>query len=249
MGSSHGFGIDVGGSGIKGCTVDLETGTLIGRRERILTPEPSTPQAVAAVAAQIVKHFGWHGRLGVTVPCVVKKGTACTAANVDPSWVGTDAVSVFSQQIGEPVLVLNDADAAGLAEMRYGAGRDVQGVVALLTFGTGIGSAVFSDGELVPNTEFGHLQMDDRDAEDLAAASVRDEQDLSWQEWAPRVSRYLRALESLIWPDLIIVGGGVSKKADKWLPLLDNRTLVVPAQLRNDAGIVGAALAAYRPSG
>jgi len=246
---NRGFGIDVGGSGIKGCPVDLDAGTLIGERLRISTPEPSTPDAVAAVADRIVDQFGWHGCLGVTIPCVVKNGIACTAANVDPSWIGTDAVSLLEKQIGEPVLVINDADAAGLAEMRYGAGREADGVVMLLTFGTGIGSAVFSDGELVPNTEFGHLQMDDRDAEDLAAASVRDEQDLSWQEWAPRVSRYLRALESLIWPDLIIVGGGVSKKADKWLPLLDNRTLVVPAQLRNDAGIVGAALAAYRPSG
>jgi len=241
---SRGFGIDVGGSGIKGGPVDLDTGRLIGKRLRILTPDPSTPDAVATVAARIVEHFGWHGRLGVTIPCVVKNGTACTAANVDPSWIGTDAVGVLAKEIGEPVLVLNDADAAGIAEMRYGAGRDATGVVVLLTFGTGIGSAVFSDGELVPNTEFGHVPLDGVDAEDIAAASVKEEQGLSWRQWTPRVSRYLRLLENLIWPDLIIVGGGVSKQADAWLPLLDNRTPVVAAQLRNDAGIVGAALAA-----
>jgi polyphosphate glucokinase len=245
MDGSHGFGIDVGGSGIKGGEVDLDSGTLIGKRRRIPTPVPSTPQAVAEVADQIVDHFGWHGRLGVTIPCVVKHGTAYTAANVDPSWIGTDAQAVLGKQIGEPVLVLNDADAAGLAEMRYGAGRDASGVVVLLTFGTGIGSAVFSDSELVPNTELGHLELDGGDAEDYAAASVKDEQGLSWQEWTPRVSRYLQALEQVIWPDLIIVGGGVSKQAAKWVPMLENRTTVVPAQLRNDAGIVGAALAAH----
>lgn len=245
MGGSRGFGIDIGGSGIKGCPVDLDTGTLLVKRRRIATPQPSTPEAVAAVADQIVDHFGWHGRLGVTLPCVVKSGIACTAANVDPSWIGTDAVAVLGKAIGEPVLVLNDADAAGLAEMRYGAGRDTTGVVVLLTFGTGIGSAVFSDGELVPNTELGHVQMDGRDAEDIAAASVKDEEGLSWEQWTPLVSRYLQELENLIWPDLIILGGGVSRKADQWLPLLRNRTPVVAAQLRNDAGIAGAALAAY----
>jgi polyphosphate glucokinase len=176
---------------------------------------------------------------------VVKNGTAYSAANVDPSWIGTDAVAVMTKEIGEPTLVLNDADAAGIAEMHYGAGRDASGVVVLLTFGTGIGSAVFSDGELVPNTEFGHLELDGADAEDFAAASVKDEQNLSWADWTPRVSRYLQALEQVIWPDLIIVGGGVSKQADRWLPMLDNRTTVVAAQLRNDAGIVGAALAAH----
>jgi polyphosphate glucokinase len=251
MGGSQtrGFGIDVGGSGVKGCLVDLDTGTLVTKRLRIPTPQPSTPDAVATVAAQIVDHFGWRGRLGVSIPCVVKNGIACTAANVDHSWIGTDAVAVLGKEIGEPVLVLNDADAAGLAEMHYGAGRKATGVVVLLTFGTGIGSAVFSHGELVPNTELGHLPLDGRDAEDLAAASVKDELGLSWGEWTPRVSRYLQALEKFIWPDLIIIGGGVSKQADRWLPLLENRTTVVAAQLRNAAGIVGAALAAHRPSG
>jgi polyphosphate glucokinase len=245
MGGGLGFGIDIGGSGIKGCTIDVDTGTLTAPRLRIRTPQPSTPDAVAAVADRIVDSFGWHGRLGVTLPCVVKNGIACTAANVDPSWTGTDATAVLGKAIGEPVLVLNDADAAGLAEMRYGAGRGTTGVVVLVTFGTGIGSAVFSDGELVPNTELGHLPLDGRDAEDIAAASVKDEQGLSWAEWTPQVSRYLHVLENLLWPDLIIVGGGVSKHADRWLPLLHNRTPVVAAHLRNHAGMVGAALAAH----
>lgn len=234
--------MDVGGSGIKGCDVDLDAGVLVSERLRIPTPEPSMPEAVAGVIAEIVTSFGWHGPLGVTLPCVVKGGIAHTAANIDRAWIGTDAAKLIGERVGQPVVVLNDADAAGIAEMRYGAGRGVSGVTVLLTFGTGIGSAIFVDGTLVPNTEFGHLQLDGHDAEDIAAASVREELDLSWQEWAGRVSTYLRALETVIWPDLIIVGGGVSKRADRWLPLLDNRTPVVPATLRNDAGIVGAAL-------
>ena len=242
-GTGHrGFGVDVGGSGIKGCDVDLDAGVLVSERLRIPTPEPSMPEAVAGVIAEIVTSFGWHGPLGVTLPCVVKGGIAHTAANIDRAWIGTDAAKLIGERVGQPVVVLNDADAAGIAEMRYGAGRGVSGVTVLLTFGTGIGSAIFVDGTLVPNTEFGHLQLDGHDAEDIAAASVREELDLSWQEWAGRVSTYLRALETVIWPDLIIVGGGVSKRADRWLPLLDNRTPVVPATLRNDAGIVGAAL-------
>jgi polyphosphate glucokinase len=238
------FGVDVGGSGIKGCEVDLDAGALNGNRLRIPTPDPSVPEAVAEVIAEIVQSFGWHGPLGVTLPCVVKAGVTHTAANIHRDWIGTDAAKLLTARIGEQVLVINDADAAGIAEMRYGAGRGVTGVTVLLTFGTGIGSAVFVDGMLVPNTELGHLQLDGRDAEDLAAAAVRDELGLSWPEWAARVTRYLRALETVIWPDLIIIGGGVSKRAGKWLPLLDNRTPVVPAALRNDAGIVGVALAA-----
>jgi polyphosphate glucokinase len=240
----HGFGVDVGGSGIKGCDVDLDAGTLNNQRLRIPTPEPSVPEAVAEVVAEVVARFGWRGPLGVTLPCVVKDGVAHTAANVHQDWIGTDAAKLLSERIGQRVLVINDADAAGIAEMRHGAGRGVTGVAVLLTFGTGIGSAVFVDGTLVPNTEFGHLQLDGRDAEDTAAASVREELGLSWPHWAGRVTNYLRALETVIWPDLIIVGGGVSKHADRWLPLLENRTPVVAATLRNDAGIVGAALAA-----
>jgi polyphosphate glucokinase len=247
MGTTRGFGIDIGGSGIKGCVVDLDAGALAGDRLRIATPQPSTPDAVADVVADIVKQFGWEGPVGVTLPCVIKKGVAFTAANVDKGWIGTDAATLFAERLGRDasqVSVLNDADAAGMAEMRFGAGVDRGGVVVLLTFGTGIGSALFQDGKLVPNTEFGHLEVDGHDAEKRAAASVKDEKNLSWEDWARRVSRYLATLEGLIWPDLIIAGGGVSKKADHWLPLLETRTRVVAAALKNDAGIVGAAAAA-----
>ncbi|MGQ0719587.1 MAG: polyphosphate--glucose phosphotransferase [Pseudonocardiales bacterium] len=244
MARTPGFGVDVGGSGIKGCTVDLRTGSLEEERVRMPTPQPATPEAVAEVVATITGEFGWHGPMGVTLPCVLKNGIALTAANVDQSWKGTDAAGLFSDYCRVPVTVLNDADAAGLAEMRFGAGRDHDGVVLLLTFGTGIGSALFIGGELVPNTELGHLQVDGADAEDRAAASARDDEALSWPDWAARVSRYLQVLEDLIWPDLIIAGGGVSKKADKWLSLVECRTPVVAAALRNEAGIVGAAAAA-----
>jgi polyphosphate glucokinase len=247
MGDTRGFGIDIGGSGIKGCVVDIDEGRLAGERIRIDTPNPSKPDAVAEVVKEIVDGFGWTGRVGVTLPAVMKRGVAYTAANIDKSWVGTDAGALFAECLGRAqgdVVVLNDADAAGMAEIRYGWPGDQEGVVVLLTFGTGIGSALFLDGKLVPNTEFGHLEVDGEDAEHRAAASVKDELGLSYEEWAHRVSRYIRALEDLIWPDLIIAGGGVSKKADRWLPLLDVRTRVVAAELRNDAGIVGAAVAA-----
>lgn len=247
MGITRGFGVDVGGSGIKGGLVDLEAGALDGERLRIATPQPSTPDAVADVVAEIVAKFEWTGPVGVTLPCVVKHGVALTAANVSKHWVDTDARALFAKRLGrsvEDVVVLNDADAAGMAEMKYGAGVDRDGLVVLLTFGTGIGSALFLDGRLVPNTEFGHLEVDGHDAESKAAASVKEDKGLSWAEWTPRVSRYISVLENLIWPDLVIAGGGVSKKADKWLPLLEVRTEVVAAALKNDAGIVGAAAAA-----
>jgi polyphosphate glucokinase len=247
MGDTRGFGIDIGGSGIKGCIVDIDEGRLAGERMRIDTPNPSKPETVAEVVKEIVDGFGWTGRVGITLPAVMKRGVAYTAANIDKSWVGTDAASVFAERLGRArgdVIVLNDADAAGMAEIRFGWPGDQEGVVVLLTFGTGIGSALFLDGKLVPNTEFGHLEVDGHDAEHQAAASVKDELGLSYEHWAHRVSRYIRALEDLIWPDLIIAGGGVSRKADRWLPLLDVRTRVVAAELRNDAGIVGAAVAA-----
>ena len=244
MTSTRGFGVDIGGSGIKGAPVDLRAGSLDDERLRISTPQPSTPDAMAEVVGMVVEHFGWSGPLGVTLPCVVKQGTAYTAANIDAAWIGTEAAALFQRHTGSPVVVLNDADAAGLAEMRFGAGRGCDGVVVLLTFGTGIGSALFLGGELVPNTEFGHLEVDGHDAETRAAAAARDIEDLSWEEWASRVSRYLRVLENLVWPDLIIAGGGVSKRAQMWLPLLECRTKVVAAALQNTAGIVGAAAAA-----
>jgi polyphosphate glucokinase len=233
MATTRGFGVDIGGSGIKGGLVDLEAGVLLGERLRLATPQPSTPDAVADVVAEVVDKFGWDGPVGVTLPCVLKQGSALTAANIDSKWVGTDAASLFAGRLGlrpADITMLNDADAAGMAEMRYGSGVGRGGVVVLLTFGTGIGSALFLDGKLVPNTEFGHLEVEDKD--------------LSWEEWAQRVSRYLQVLENLIWPDLVIAGGGVSKKADRWLPLLKVRTNVVAAALKNDAGIVGAAAAA-----
>ncbi|MEU4764317.1 polyphosphate--glucose phosphotransferase [Actinosynnema sp. NPDC051121] len=247
MGMTRGFGVDIGGSGIKGGLVDLEAGALDGERLRITTPQPSTPDAVADVVAEIVEKFNWDGPVGVTLPCVVKHGVAHSAANVDKAWIGTDAAALFAERLGRPtdqVVVLNDADAAGIAEMRFGSGVDRDGLVVLLTFGTGIGSALFLDGKLVPNTEFGHLEVDGHDAEKRAAASVKEDKGLTWAEWTPRVSRYINVLEDLIWPDLVIAGGGVSKKAEKWLPLLEVRTEVVAAALKNDAGIVGAAVAA-----
>jgi polyphosphate glucokinase len=244
----QGFGVDIGGSGIKGCLVDLDKGQLVGERLRIETPQPSLPGPVYDAVAQIVNQFGWAGRVGVTFPGVMKHGVAFTAANVDKSWIGTDVDAGLDALIPGTVETLNDADAAGIAEMRYGAGRDRDGVVLMLTFGTGIGSALFTDGVLVPNTEFGHIQVDGKDGEKGASAAAREREDLSYPEWAKRVDRYLDVLEAGLWPDLIIVGGGVSKKAHKWVPLLSTRTPVVPAQLQNDAGIVGAALAAHEGS-
>ena len=247
MGTARGFGVDVGGSGIKGSVVDIDAGVLAEERIRIPTPQPSTPSAVADAVAEIVEKFAWTGPVGITLPCVVKQGTAHTAANVDKSWIGTDAQSLFAERLGrsrEDVVVLNDADAAGLAEMRSGAGAGHQGLVILLTFGTGIGSAMFVNGKLIPNTEFGHIEVDGRDAETEAAASVKDNLELSYPQWAERVDRYVESLEKFLWPDLIIAGGGVSKKAEKWLPLLTGRTPIVAAELKNDAGIVGAATAA-----
>jgi polyphosphate glucokinase len=247
--AARGFGVDIGGSGIKGCPVDIDGGVLAEERLRIPTPQPSTPESVANALAEIVEKFGWTGPVGVTLPCVVKRGTAYTAANVDKSWIGTDADAVFTKATGCDVTVLNDADAAGLAEVRYGAAKDVPGVVILLTFGTGIGSGLFLDGDLVPNTELGHLEIDGHDAEKRAAASAKDNEGLSYRQWAKRVQRYLTHVQALFSPDLFVLGGGVSRKADKWVPLLDLRTPVKPAELENQAGIVGAALAAVERLG
>jgi polyphosphate glucokinase len=247
MTATRGFGIDIGGSGIKGALVDLEKGELIGDRLRIDTPRPATPEAVADVVAKVVRHFAWDGPVGITLPAVIKKGVAQTAANIDPSWIGTDADALFADRLDrgvEDIAMLNDADAAGMAEIRFGDPIARHGVTTLLTFGTGIGSAVFQDGKLVPNTEFGHLEVDGHDAEKKAAASVKDTEGLSYPHWAKRVNRYLTVLENLIWPDLFVVGGGVSKKSERWVPLLDIRTKVVVASLQNNAGIVGAAAAA-----
>ena len=240
----RGFGIDVGGSGIKGGIADLDTGLLVGDRVKVLTPQPATPSAVAETIAAVVKEFGWTGPLGVTYPGVVTDGIVQTAANVDRAWIGTNAREVISAELdGQQVTVLNDADAAGLAEERYGAGKDKTGLVVLLTFGTGIGSALIHNGTLIPNTEFGHLEVGGKEAEKRAASSVRDKNEWSYKRWTKEVTRVLIAIENAIWPDLIIAGGGISRKADQWLPLLENRTPVVAAALLNTAGIVGAAMA------
>ncbi|MCE9515695.1 MAG: ROK family protein [Mycobacterium sp.] len=239
------LGVDVGGSGVKGAIVDLDTGQLVGERLRLETPQPATPQAVTQTVAEVVRHFNWTGPLGVTYPGVVVDGVVQTAANVDPAWIGTNAADAYSQALGgQRVTVLNDADAAGLAEQRYGAGRNRSGVIVLLTFGTGIGSAVIHNGMLLPNTEFGHIEVDGKEAEHRAASSVKERKEWSYQQWTKEVTKVLVAVENAIWPDLFIAGGGISKKADKWIPLLKNRTPVVAAELLNTAGIVGAALAA-----
>jgi polyphosphate glucokinase len=238
------LGIDIGGSGIKGAVVDLVTGSLVTDRYRLETPHPATLDAVASVVADLVGHFEWPGRIGATFPAVIQHGVALTAANVDPSWLGTDVVLTLSAAAGGPVTVLNDADAAGLAEMRIGAGVGVPGTVVMVTFGTGIGTGLFLDGKLVPNTEFGHVEIGGADAETLAAYSVREREGLSWSKWAARVQRYLSHLELLLCPDLIIVGGGASKKAGQWLPQIELRTPIREAVLRNNAGIVGAAFSA-----
>lgn len=249
--SGQAFGVDIGGSGIKGAIVDVASGRLATERQRIATPQPATPEAVARVVARIVGDAGWRGDVGATFPAVIKHGVAQSAANVDPSWVGTNADKLFTDAIGGDgeVVVLNDADAAGIAEARFGAARGVRGVVIMLTFGTGIGSALLMDGVLVPNTELGHLELDGHDAETRAAASVRDEHGMSYRKWAQRVNRYMQHVERLFTPDLFVVGGGVSKNSDKWVPLLELHTPVEPAQLLNDAGIVGAAIAAVERRG
>jgi polyphosphate glucokinase len=241
----RGFGVDVGGSGVKGGIVDLDTGHLVGDRFKILTPQPATPKAVAETIRDVVRHFQWTGPLGVTYPGVVTDGVARTAANVDKSWIGINASEVISGELdGQQVTVLNDADAAGLAEVKFGAGKDKTGLIILLTFGTGIGSAVIHNGVLLPNTEFGHLEVGGMEAEHRAAASIKEKKEWSYKRWAPEVTKVLVAIENALWPDLFIAGGGISRKADKWLPLLKNRTPVVAAALQNTAGIVGAAIAA-----
>lgn len=240
-----GFGVDVGGSGIKGARVDLEAGEFAAERVRIETPQPSTPEAVCDVVAQVLDQAeAPDGSFGLTLPAVVTGGTARTAANIDQSWIGTDVTALVRERTGRQAVVVNDADAAGLAEVRFGAARGVQGTVLVLTLGTGIGSALVVDGALVPNTELGHLELDGHVAETQASDAARKRDDLDWPQWAERLNAYLQHVDRLLWPDLVVLGGGVSKKAATWLPLLDVRPEVRPAQLRNDAGIVGAALLA-----
>jgi polyphosphate glucokinase len=245
------FGVDIGGSGIKGAPVDLVTGDFIGDRLRIPTPQPATPGTVATTVATLVASFDLDPQvpIGVTFPAVIKHGVARTAANVDGAWIGTDVSATLAQATGRKVHTVNDADAAGYAETLYGAARGQNGTVAVFTLGTGIGSCLVVDGTLVPNTELGHLEIDGYDAEVRAADSAREREDLDFEQWAERLQRYFRVVEDLLWPDLIVVGGGASKRHALFLPLLDLRTPIVPAVLRNAAGIVGAAALAARGVG
>lgn len=244
------LGIDIGGTGIKGAPVDTETGCLTADRFRIPTPHPATPDAVAEVVGQIATHFQSSGPTGITFPAIVKNGVVRSAANVDESWIDTDAKSLFAPRVGGNALVVNDADAAGVAEVRFGAGKDQPGVVILITLGTGIGTAVFVDGILLPNTEFGHLKIRGKDAESRASDKVRDEKDLSWKKWAHALNEFLAEMELLFSPDLLIIGGGVSKKAEKFIPHLKTKQNVpiVPAKMLNEAGIIGAAYLASKQS-
>ncbi len=241
---THVLGIDIGGSGIKGAIVDLDTGEFVTPRKRIDTPKPATPEACAAVVAEIINYFKdevGDGPIGLTVPGPVVHGVVPLIANLDKSWTDLNAEKFFHDYLGHPVTLLNDADAAGLAEVHYGAAKDHPGLVILTTLGTGIGSAIINRGVLVPNTELGHLEIDGHDAESRAAASFKEREGLSYAEWAKALQRYYSFVEMLFSPDLFVVGGGVSKDHDQFLPLLKLRTPIVPAKLRNKAGIVGAA--------
>ena len=243
------LGIDIGGSGVKGAPVDTVRGELLAERYRVPTPQPSDVSSVVEAVAEVAAQFEGYDRVGITFPGVVVDGVTKTAANVDKSWIDAPAAQMFTERLGKPVSVLNDADAAGVAEVAFGAGRDQRGLIMMLTFGTGIGSALFLDGKLIPNTEFGHLELDGHDAETRAADRVREQGDLSWEKWAGRVQDYLRHVEMLLSPRLFIIGGGVSKKADKFFPLIDIRTPMVPATLLNNAGIIGAAVTAEQAGG
>jgi len=239
------LGIDIGGSGIKAAPVDVTTGKLTAERIKVPTPRPALPDAVADAVKELVAGFGWTGPAGLAFPGVVIGGVTHTAANLDPAWIGLDAHALFSAATGLTISMLNDADAAGVAEMRFGAGAGVPGTVLLLTFGTGIGSALFTDGRLVPNTEFGHIEIRGKDAETRASERAKELNDLSWGKWAGRVEEYLGHVEALVWPSLFIIGGGISRKSDKFIPLLSSvRAQIVPAAMHNDAGIAGAAMAA-----
>ena len=237
------IGIDFGGSGIKAAPVDLSTGEFSAERERIDTPEQSSPKAVAEVMAELLERFeGSDSAVGVTIPGVVRKGgVVASAANIDKCWIGTDADDLLSDELGREVHVINDADAAGLAEARFGVARGREGLIIVTTLGTGIGSALLYDGVLVPNTELGHLEIEGHDAESRAANSARKNEELSWEKWAKRLTTYYRTLEKLFSPDLIVVGGGVSKHGSEFIPLIEIDTEIISATLRNTAGIVGAA--------
>ena len=237
------LGIDIGGTGVKGAVVDTATGQLVRDRFRLLTPQPATPKALCRTVSEVVAHFEWSGRVGCGFPGIIRQGVVRSAAHVSRKWLGKNVKENLDEATGCSFRVLNDADVAGLAEARFGAGKDEVGVVLLLTLGTGIGSALFIDGTLVPNTEFGHVELKGHDAEYWAADSVRKKRKLGWKKWARQVNLYLQSMEFYLSPDLIIIGGGVSRKHEEFIPQLELDARVVPAQLRNEAGIVGAAVA------
>jgi polyphosphate glucokinase len=243
------LGIDIGGSGVKGAPVDTVRGELLAERYRVPTPQPSDVTSVVEAVAEVAAQFDGFDRVGITFPGVVVDGVTRTAANVDKSWLDAPAAKVFGERLGKPVTVLNDADAAGVAEVAFGAGKGQPGLAMMLTFGTGIGSALFLDGVLIPNTEFGHLEIDGKDAELRASDRAREAEDMSWEKWAGRVETYLKHVEALLSPRLFILGGGVSKKSDRFLPMIDIRTPIVPATLLNNAGIIGAAVTAEQAQG
>lgn len=245
------LGIDIGGSGIKGAPVDLATGEFTAERIRLATPEEAKPDDVAETVAQIARQFDWHGPIGVGFPAVVQHGVIHTAANIDESWINVNAQELFSQATGCPTYVLNDADAAGIAEMRFGIGKErgVQGVVMVITIGTGLGTCLFVDGKLVPNLELGHIEIRGKDAERRASDAARQRKELSWEKWGGRFNEYLNRLQKLLWPDLFVLGGGISKTAETFLPYIDVPVEVVTARLLNQAGIVGAALYAAEQAG
>lgn len=236
------LGVDIGGSGIKGALIDTETGQLLGERQRIATPQPATPEAIAATLQQLVALLDWHGPIGIGFPARVQHGIVKTAANIDKSWVNIDAVELFSKTTGQPVFVVNDADAAGLAEVRFGAGRERQGLVLMITIGTGLGTALFMNGQLVPNTELGHIFLKGHVAEHYTSDAARKLEDLSWKKWAKRFNQYLARLEFLFSPDLIILGGGASAKFDRFAEYLTPDAELIPAAACNHAGIIGATL-------
>ncbi|WP_026259445.1 polyphosphate--glucose phosphotransferase [Uliginosibacterium gangwonense] len=244
------LGVDVGGSGIKGAIVDTTSGNLVSERIRIETPQPATPEAVGLTIKELARQHGWTGPIGIGFPAAIQHGIARTAANIDKAFIGTSVSELFSTQTGCPVYVANDADVAGLAEMRFGAGKDHHGVVLIVTIGTGLGTALFTNGQLLPNTELGHIYLDNGiEAERFASEAARDADALKWKQWGTRFNHYLCAMEALLWPDLVILGGGASSKMEKFASQITIKAPVVPAKFLNQAGIVGAALYAQSQLG
>jgi len=244
------LGVDIGGTGVKAALVDTDRGALVGNPARRATPRPATPEAVASVVVDLAEGLGCDGPVGLGFPGVVRHGVVSTAANLDSNWIGVDSADLFSRNLGgRPVTVINDADAAGLAEIRYGAGAGAAGVVVMVTLGTGIGTAVFNDSILVPNTEYGHLMMNGTEAERLASTRAKEQSDLTWKQWTRLLLGFLNELERLMWPDLFIIGGGISAEFRSFCASLHTSAPVLAASLGNDAGIVGAAIAAYATSG